>query len=162
MERALPLRARWGQTLPVAVLGASIVALDQATKFAVRANLAVGESFPDWPVRFTRVNNTGSAFGLFADQTLFLIVASVVAIGVILYFYRQLAATSALLRASLGMQLGGAVSNLADRVRDGHVTDFVDFQFWPVFNVADSSVVIGIGLLAWVIIVRERGAQNGQ
>ena len=162
MERALPLRARLGRPLPVAVLGTAIVALDQATKFVVRANLDVGESFPDWPVRFTRVNNTGSAFGLFTDQTLFLIVASFVAIGVIIYFYRQLAGTSALLRASLGLQLGGAVSNLADRIRDGQVTDFVDFQFWPVFNVADSSVVIGIGLLAWLIIVRERGTQSSE
>ena len=55
-----------------------------------------------------------------------------------------------------------AVSNLADRIRDGQVTDFVDFQFWPVFNVADSSVVIGIGLLAWLIIVRERGTQSSE
>ena len=162
MERALPLRARWGRALPVVALGAAIVALDQATKFVVRANLAVGESFPDWPVRFTRVNNTGSAFGLFTDQTLFLIIASVFAIGIVVYFYRQLVGTSVLLRASLGLHLGGAVSNLADRIRDGRVTDFIDFQFWPVFNVADSSVVIGIGLLAWLIIVRERGTQSSE
>ena len=94
MERALPLRARLGRPLPVAVLGTAIVALDQATKFVVRANLDVGESFPDWPVRFTRVNNTGSAFGLFTDQTLFLIIASVFAIGIVVYFYRQLVGTS--------------------------------------------------------------------
>jgi signal peptidase II len=134
------------------------IALDQVTKAIVRAKLDFGELWPgDWPVRITRVNNTGSAFGLFDGQTLFLIIASILAIGFMIYFYRQMAGAGWLLRLSMGLQLGGAASNLADRIRDGEVTDFIEFPHWPVFNAADSSVVIGILLLAWCVLFMERG-----
>jgi signal peptidase II len=157
MQKALHLRVRWPRALPTALVAATVIALDQVTKHLVRANLEFGELWPGgWPVRFTRVENTGSAFGLFDGQTLFLIVASAVAIAIMLYFYRQVAGTSAILRITLGLQVGGASSNLADRIRDGHVTDFIDFQKWPVFNVADSSVVIGILLLVWVVLFQDR------
>lgn len=163
MEHALHLRGRWTRALPVAILAGAIIALDQVTKVIVRHNLAIGESWhSDWAVRITRVQNSGSAFGLFHDQTVFLIIASAIAIGIMLYFYRQVATSSVLVRTSLGLQIGGAVSNLADRIRDGHVTDFIDFRWWPVFNVADSAVTIGIVLLAWLVLFGPKAQERGR
>lgn len=148
----------WPRALPVASMIAFIIVFDQVTKLIVRQRMYLGQSFPeDWPVRFTRINNSGSAFGLFGDQTIFLIIASILAIGIMVMFYQRASGAGAgLLRFSLGLQLGGAVSNLADRIRDGHVTDFVDFRFWPVFNVADSAITIGIIMLAVVVLFSDR------
>lgn len=138
-----------------------IIAGDQLSKYLIRAHLGLGQSVPHgWPVQITRVNNTGSAFGLFGDQTLFLIIASVIAIGIMVYFYRHVAAGHALLRVSLGLQLGGAISNLADRIRFGYVTDFIDFKKWPVFNVADSCITVGIVLLVLTILFQDRKASS--
>ncbi|MBI3744207.1 MAG: signal peptidase II [Chloroflexi bacterium] len=129
-----------------------VILFDQVTKAYTRHHLLLGEKWPSgWPAHFSRVENSGSAFGLFTDQTIFLVIASVLAIGIMLYFYRQVASAGWLIRLSLGMQFGGAVSNLADRIRDGHVTDMIHLPRWPDFNVADSSVVIGILILAAVI-----------
>lgn len=151
-------RIAWPKVLPVASLIAFIILFDQVTKFIVRQQMYLGQSWPEgWPVRFTRVNNSGSAFGLFGDQTIFLIIASIIAIGVMVMFYRQAsAAGSGLLRFSLGLQLGGALSNLADRIRDGYVTDFIELPRWPVFNVADSAITIGIVMLVIVVLFFDR------
>ena len=125
---------------------------DQATKGLVTRTMSPGQSIPDEGfVRATYVLNTGSAFGLFPDQTLLLTLASLVGIGVLLYFYRTHPADSFILRLSLGLMLGGAMGNLIDRVRLGHVVDFIDVGAWPVFNLADSAIVVGlIGLLLTV------------
>ena len=143
---------------PVLILAITLVfALDQVTKAVVRSSLAEFDSFPrDGVVRITHTYNTGSAFGLFQDQTLFLIVASLVGIGILVMVYRNHSFPSFPLRLALGMQLGGAIGNLSDRLRMGHVTDFVDLGFWPVFNVADSSIVIGIFIIAYVFIFAGR------
>ena len=157
-------RIAWHKVLPVASLIAFIILFDQVTKFIVRQRMYLGQSWPDdWPIRFTRVNNSGSAFGLFDDQTIFLIIASIIAIGVMVFFYRQASgAGSGLLRFSLGLQLGGAVSNLADRIRDGHVTDFIELPRWPVFNVADSAITIGIVMLVVVVLFFDRSRHKAK
>ena len=125
---------------------------DQSTKGLVTRTMSPGQSIPDDGfVRATYVLNTGSAFGLFPDQTLLLTLASLVGIGVLLFFYRTHPVDSFMLRLSLGLMLGGAMGNLIDRVRLGHVVDFIDVGAWPVFNIADSSIVVGlIGLLLTV------------
>lgn len=131
-----------------------ILALDQATKEWVRANLPASQSLPpDGLIRLTHTTNTGSAFGLFPDQGTLLALVAVVVIGVILIYQRHLGQDALLLKGSLGLQLGGAIGNLLDRVRLGHVTDFVDLRVWPVFNVADSAIVVGVGLLAYLFLV---------
>ena len=73
--------------------------------------------------------------------------------------YRSQHNSGLLLRASLGMQLAGALGNLTDRLTEGHVTDFIDIGPWPIFNVADSSILIGIALLAFVILARGNGEE---
>ena len=132
------------------------LAADQASKALVLMNMYPGQSIPESGFfRITYVTNTGSAFGLFPNQTLFLIIASFVGIGILLVFYRIHRVGSPILRISLGLQLGGAIGNLMDRLRLGHVVDFIDVGAWPVFNLADSSIVVGlVGLLFTMLTVK--------
>ena len=133
-----------------------VLSIDQLSKFLVRANLRLGESWPSEGLfRLTHGTNTGSAFGLFPNQTLILIVASVFAIGFLVYFYRSHALPRPLLRFAIALQLGGALGNLIDRLNAGAVVDFIDVGKWPIFNLADSSIVIGLVLLCWVLLARD-------
>ena len=134
---------------------------DQLTKLAVVASLRLGESVPaEGLFRFTYTTNTGSVFGLFPGQTAALTVASFVGVGILLYFYHAHPWPGRMLRLSLGLQLGGAIGNLADRLRLGHVVDFIDVGPWPVFNLADSSIVVGITLLVTLFLLEERSARS--
>ena len=130
-------------------------AADQVSKYQIRAHLAVGQSWPpDAPIRLTHQTNTGAAFGLLQDQGLFLMLVALVVIGVILFYHRFLGQDTWLIRLSLGLQLGGALGNLTDRIRDGFVTDFIDLQVWPIFNLADSAICVGVAILAYHLIFR--------
>ena len=144
--------------LSVAVI---VFIADQVTKYIVVDNLKLYESWPrEGLVRITYGTNSGTAFGLFPDQTLVLIITSFLAIGFIYYFYRSHALPSPVLRLAIGLQLGGAFGNLVDRVRLGSVVDFIDVGWWPIFNIADSSIVTGICLLALVIFLTPRGRDD--
>ena len=144
----------------VAVVAVIVFVLDRITKIVVESSLAPGSSVDvvgQW-IRISHVTNSGAAFGLLPERTTLLSILSVVAVFAIVYYYRRLAADSRLIAATLGMQLGGAFGNLVDRVGQGYVVDFVDVgipagpRFWS-FNVADSSIVVGIiavtALLWW-------------
>jgi signal peptidase II len=123
----------------------AVVGIDQLTKYVVRTNLEIGEAFPPTGTfRILHIQNTGGAFGLFTDRTFIMVVASLIAVPVLLYLYRQYPFKGPFLRLALGLQMGGAIGNLIDRVTQGHVTDFIQLGWWPVFNVADSSVVAAI------------------
>ena len=148
----------------VAAVAVLVFLLDRVTKIAVESGLAVGASVDvvgEW-VRISHVTNSGAAFGLLPERTTFLSILSVVAVFAIVYYYRRLAAGSALIAATLGMQLGGAFGNLVDRVGQGYVVDFVDVgipggvRFWS-FNVADSSIVVGIIAVTVLLWWKERG-----
>ncbi|NPV71650.1 MAG: signal peptidase II [Firmicutes bacterium] len=119
-------------------------------KKVVRTLMTPNQSIPVIPGVFhlTYVLNPGAAFGLFAQRTNYFIAVSVVVIALILLFGNRLARGNRVLQAGFGLMLGGAVGNLVDRVVAGKVTDFMDFRIWPVFNVADASIVIGVGLFA--------------
>lgn len=153
-ERPAPPRWECWYKDSVLVLTIGLVfSLDQITKAVVRHSLVLLESVPtEGLFRITHTFNTGSAFGLFPDQTLFLIMASFVGIGVLLLVYRHYPVPSYALRLALGLQLGGAGGNLLDRLRMGHVTDFIDVGAWPIFNVADASIVIGIIMVALIFL----------
>jgi len=138
------------------------VAADQASKAYVVAHLARGESW--MPVdfiaqffRITHIRNSGAAFGMFPGRgQIFLVIAAVIVL-VILYFYQQLPRGEWLVRTALGLQLGGALGNVIDRVRlDYAVIDFLHVKYFPVFNVADTCIVIGVALLAFVMLREER------
>jgi len=148
-SRGFPLRGLL--FLGVAVL---VVVLDQMTKRMAEDRLRGERSVPivDDILRLTYVQNRGAAFGLLQDQTTFFVLVGILVIGVIAMSYRYLPRSGFLLHLALGLMLGGAIGNLIDRVRQGYVVDFVDFGYranwWPVFNVADSAIVIGVALMA--------------
>lgn len=140
-----------------------VFGLDRITKAIVASALPLGKSADVIGpyVRITNVRNSGAAFGLLPERTTLLSILSVVAVIAILYYYRQLAARSPFLAATLGMQLGGAFGNLVDRLGQGYVVDFVDVGFEPgprfwAFNVADSSIVVGILLVIVALWWEER------
>ncbi len=139
------LRSRLRRDAPFFMVAVAVVALDQVTKYLVRANMRLGQSFPEsGPVRIVRVTNTGAAFGMLQGQTFFLTVTTLLGLGAILLYYLYPPMDNRILRIALGLQLGGAIGNLSDRVRVGEVTDFIQWPHWPAFNVADSSITVGV------------------
>ncbi len=133
-----------------------VVVLDQWSKAFMKALLLDSGKrsipvFTDY-VRLTYTENRGAAFGLFQNQTYFFIVVALIVIAIIVASYRRLHGTSWLLNVALGLQLGGAIGNLIDRVRHGYVVDFVDLTVWPVFNVADSAIVVGTAILGFLLL----------
>ncbi len=153
MEMPIISARRWTREALFVALVLLVLGVDQLTKFLVRTYMEVGESVPeDGIIRLTYIQNTGSAFGLFASQTLVLTIAAAVGVGLIVYFLVKGGGASTLLSVSLVLQLGGAIGNLIDRLAFGYVVDFADLRVWPIFNVADSSITIGFLLLAWVLL----------
>lgn len=147
----------------IAAVAVVVFGLDRITKAIIASALPLGASVElAGPfVRITHVRNSGAAFGLLPERTTLLSILSVLAVVAILYYYRQLAARSPLIAATLGMQLGGAFGNLVDRLGQGYVVDFVDVGFDPAprfwaFNVADSSIVVGILLVIATLWWEER------
>ena len=153
VERGTRQTSRW--TLVVLLLAAATVyAVDQASKAVVAATLDVGARVPvlgDLLV-LTHARNRGAAFSLLQGETLLFVAVTVFALGMIVFFHRSFRDRGLWLHAVLGLQLGGALGNLTDRLRQGYVVDFLSAGIgdlrWPTFNVADASLVIGIGILA--------------
>lgn len=133
------------------LVAALVLLADQLTKFWV-SNYLPPEGIPVIPGFFSidLVHNPGAAFGILENQTLLFVVITLVVVAGIFYFRR--AARGRFADFYLGLVLGGAVGNLIDRVRFGYVVDMFNFHFWPVFNVADSAIVAGMMLLAFVIL----------
>ena len=149
--------------LLIGTLAVTVYAADRLTKSWVVANIPLSEArdVVDGWARIAHVRNTGAAFGLLPERTSLLSILSVVAVLVILYYYRGIAIRSAPIAATLGMQLGGATGNLVDRIGQGYVVDFIDvgipdgWRFWA-FNVADSSIVVGIFVVTFLLWLEER------
>lgn len=139
--------------LRTVITGLFILALDLASKWLVQSSLALHQSVPVIPGFFhlTYLMNPGAAFGLLAGQRTLFLVVTVAAIGLILYYSTLPQGRAGLAPWALGLLLGGAAGNLVDRIRYGEVVDFLLF-FWrdyyfPAFNVADSAINVGVGLL---------------
>ena len=156
-----PFARRVLKDSPFFLIAIGIFVLDQVTKSIVRNNLEVGESWPseDWLIRITHVTNSGAAFGILQGQGLFLTVTAIIAIGAIIFYYAFPPLEHGLLRIALGLQLGGAAGNLIDRIRFGEVTDMFHFPHYPAFNVADSSIVVGLFVLVGFFILNESRAK---
>ena len=134
-----------------------VFVFDQATKAIIRSSLSLGDSWPEEGIfRIVHGLNTGSAFGLFAGFTNLLVVASIIGIVFILFVFLKQNNNVIWLRLSLGLIVGGALGNLFDRVKDGAVVDFISVGWWPAFNIADSSISIGMGLLLVTMLLGEK------
>ena len=146
--------SQWVALLVIA--GTAIVA-DQLTKSIVSMRLPIGDAVATiGPFSIHHVQNSGIAFGLFADSTTAVIVLTAAAVTAMLVFFARQAQRHPLLPVALGLVIGGSVSNLIDRVRLGHVTDFLDFLYWPAFNLADTFIVVGVALLFVSFVASDR------
>ena len=135
-----------------------ILLIDQLVKYYVELTMLPGESIPVASPFFhiTFVLNPGAAFGIFRDQQwLFLVTAIVFSIA-FLFLYERLRRSGMLIHYGSVALAAGAVSNLIDRIRLGHVVDFFDFRVWPVFNVADIAIVLGTTAVLWALFVQKK------
>jgi len=145
-------RRRLGLFLIAAAL---VVTFDQLSKLWIRAHLALGESLPITDrLSLIHIRNTGSAFGLLANQTFLIIIIGIASLLVVLLFLRYLSQVTTLSMVSIGLIWGGAVGNLIDRLRFGYVTDFIYFRLWgdfhwPAFNIADAAITVGVFVLIY-------------
>lgn len=140
----------------------AIIGLDQWTKTLVRENIPFTHTWlPEslgWLSPYARIvhwKNTGAAFGLFQDSNAFFMVLAVVAGLFILFYFPQVDRSDWPLRFAMVFQLGGAMGNLIDRIIIGSVTDFISVMDFPVFNIADSSITIGVAVLLIAVLYQE-------
>lgn len=148
------------QWLSLGAIVLSAFVADQVTKHVVTGNLSLGEAVHVvGPFSIRHVQNSGIAFGLFSNATAAVIVVTGLAVAWMLAYFARSGARHPVLPIALGLVIGGSVSNLADRVRLGFVTDFLDFRYWPAFNLADSFIVIGVGILLAALLLAEREPQ---
>jgi len=142
-----------------------IVVLDQISKAIVRANIPFGGRWMplDWLApyfRFVHWENTGAAFGIFQNGgAIFAILAVIVAAFIVIY-YPQIPEDEPLMRVAMALQLGGALGNLIDRIVFGPVTDFISVGNFAVFNIADSSITVGVGILILALWLSERNEKK--
>lgn len=141
----------------------SVFICDYLSKVWVRSNMALGESrqlIGDL-LQITHWQNTGAAFGLFQGATVYLALVSAGCVALSVFAYPRLQSYGKLFLVALGLLSGGALGNLVDRVHFGGVTDFVSFRYFPpVFNIADSAIVIGSLGLAISLLIASKGSEG--
>ena len=141
-EPAMPGRRR--QLWVLLGTAAVVFVADHVTKWLVTQNIALGDQVPSsGPITIHHIENRGAAFGLF-PQMQFIFLAVAVAVAAYILVAGRRFGPGVFPQVLLGMVLGGALANAVDRVIQGYVVDFIDLQRWPVFNVADMAIVIGI------------------
>jgi signal peptidase II len=130
---------------------------DQLTKWLVTSRMALWSSVTIvGSLKISHVQNSGIAFGFFSQATSLVIVLTTAVVLWMIFFFAHSGARHPLLPAALGLVVGGSVSNLFDRVVHGYVTDFIDFGFFPSFNLADSFIVLGVATLIFFLIAPDR------
>jgi len=142
-------------------MAAFVIIADHISKLLIENTLPLNTYWAPIPAlthifRITHISNTGAAFGMFANSGLILSLIAFVVAGVIIFYNFSLPPGQFWLRLALGLQMGGALGNLIDRIRLGHVTDFLDVGPWWVFNLADLSIVIGVVILAILMFNEQR------
>lgn len=142
-------------------VASAIIVVDQVTKAIVRTNIPFGSQW--MPVawlepyfRFVHWNNTGAAFGMFQNGGWIFAIMAVIVSGAIIYYFPQVPRENKWMRIALSMQMAGALGNLIDRILFGPVTDFISVGTFAVFNVADSSITVGVGILILTLWIEER------
>ncbi len=154
-EKRTPARWRYPVFFLVALF---IIVADQISKAWIRSSLPEGHSlFSLGFFRITHVHNTGAAFGLFPSHslvlTVFAMIAGIIVLFFVFYGHRYFPWLESIpITLTFGLVIGGTVGNLIDRFRYGYVTDFIDFGYWPAFNIADSAVTVGVILFALLLL----------
>jgi signal peptidase II len=151
------LGATGQQWLALGAIALAAIGADQLTKVLVTRRLDLGEEAGVLgPFSIHHVKNTGIAFGLFPSATVLVTAFTALAVAWMLYFFARSGSRHALLPVALGFLIGGSSSNLLDRLRLGHVIDFLDLRYWPAFNLADGFIVAGVLILLAAVVVGGR------
>jgi len=158
---ARSLAAQPAHWLSLGAVALAAVFADQLTKHVVASQLPLDNEVQVLgPFTIHHVQNSGIAFGLFPSATAAVIVLTTIAVAWMIGYFARSGARHPLLPVAVGLLIGGSVSNLADRVRLGHVTDFLDLRYWPAFNLADSFIVIGVAMLLGALVAADRGPRR--
>ena len=154
-ERSLAAGAwQWAGLATVAI---AAVLADQITKHIVTRTLSLDDSVHvAGPLSIHHVQNSGIAFGFFSSATAVVTVVTAGAVVWMLVFFARSGSRHPVLPAALGLLIGGSLSNLVDRIRLHHVTDFIDLKWWPAFNLADSFIVVGVAILLTALVAADR------
>lgn len=131
--------------------------LDQTVKYLVTQHMIVGESIPviNGIFHLTYILNPGAAFGILSHHQWFFILVALLLVPIAAYVYPRIPIRFRLARLGMALLLGGAVGNAVDRIRNGVVIDYLDFRIWPVFNLADMAIVIGVAFMLYTIVFRK-------
>ena len=162
-----PLGAGAVEWVSLLAVAAAAVIADQLTKQVIARTLDVGERVDIvGPFSVRHVENSGIAFGLFASRTTIVIAVTALAVGWMVWFFARSGRRHPVLPVALGLVLGGSLANLIDRIRLGRVTDFLDLEAWPAFNLADTFIVVGVAVLFGALVLADRprrlhGARDG-
>jgi signal peptidase II len=152
-----PLSAGPFHWLGLLTIAVAALAADQLTKQIVVTQLQLGESLHvAGPLYIRHVDNPGIAFGLFSSWASAVTFLTAGAVIWMLFYFAKAGARHPILPVALGLLIGGSLGNLVDRLRIGHVTDFLDLRFWPAFNLADTFIVVGVAALLLALIAAER------
>jgi signal peptidase II len=155
------LGATWLQWVSLIAVALAALGADQLTKAIVTSELGLNEeAHVVGPFSIHHVQNSGIAFGFFASATSLVILLTGIAVVWMIYFFARSGSRHTILPVALGLVIGGSVSNLVDRVRLGHVTDFLDFTYWPAFNLADTFIVVGVAALLLALVASDRGSRR--
>ena len=146
-----------GLSILLFIVSIVVVIIDQLVKLLILSSMTLGLSIPVCPGVFhiTYIQNPGAAFGILVEQRWIFIVASVILLVVAVCFYQRLQKESPAIKYGTALLLGGAMGNLIDRIWRGQVIDFLDFRVWPVFNIADIAIVIGVGGIMYALLQQD-------
>lgn len=151
---------------PMVTIGAAILTIDQMTKLLVVENMEIGQSIPILGefLQLTSHRNAGAAWGMFQGQMIFFYIVTVIVIALLMYIYKKEAKDNFLMQLSITLLLAGAIGNFIDRVLFQQVVDFVDVLIFgydfPIFNVADSALTIGVILMLIEFFLTGRSGDN--
>ena len=136
------------------IIAAMIVIIDQLTKFLVTTNMTEGAGIPviEGIFHLTFILNPGAAFGILENSRWFFVATAVLVLAVFFYYRRALMREPKPVQLGIALFAGGALGNLIYRIMSGLVIDFFDFRVWPIFNVADIAICVGVGLILWSTI----------
>lgn len=141
----------------LATVALAALAADQITKLVVVRTLELDEAVQvAGPLSIHYVRNSGIAFGLFSQATAVVTVVTAAAVLWMVAYFARSGARHPVLPAALGLLIGGSLSNLVDRIRLSHVTDYIDVKYWPAFNLADTFIVVGVAILLAAIAISDR------
>ncbi len=139
-----------------------VVMLDQITKYMIVSNMTEGMSIPviNQVFHLTFVLNPGAAFGMLEHNREFFIIMAIAVLMFVVYMRKKILEEPLTVQIGIALFVGGALGNLIDRMKTGLVVDFFDFRIWPVFNIADIAICLGVGVMIWSIIREELKSRN--